>query len=160
MMRLILISLSIFTTLAVQGSPLAQGTADKPDAPRQERRMVVVVSTKNPVTSLTSAELARVYLRKKTQWSNGESITVYERPVKTELRQAFSKTVLGKTPEAMREYWMNLTLTRGLKPPKVLRSAKLVRRYLTRVKGGIGYLYEDEIDETVKVVQIVWKKNS
>ncbi len=161
MMRFFVISLYVLTTLVTYGMRVTEdgpSTTDKSDISRDEPRIVVVVSTKNPIKTLTPAELARIYLRKKIQWPNGESITVYERPVKTDVRQQFSMKVLDKKPEALREYWMNLTLTRGLKPPKVLRSPKLVRRYLARVKGGIGYLYEDEVDETVKVVQIVRKK--
>jgi hypothetical protein len=41
-----------------------------------------------------------------------------------------------------------------MKPPKVLRSARLVKEYLQRVRGGIGYIHESEVDESVKVVKI------
>jgi len=160
-MRFFVISMYILSTLVTLGTRITvdgPGTTDKSDTSRDEPQIVVVVSTKNPIQSLTPAELARIYLRKKIQWPNGVSISVYERPAKTAIRRQFSMQVLDKKPEALREYWMNLRFTRGLKPPKVLRSPKLVRRYLARVKGGIGYLYEDEVDETVKVIQIVRKK--
>lgn len=126
-------------------------------APRRvpkTRKIVVVVSKRNPIKSLTKRELARVFLRKKHRWPGGEAITVYERPVKREIRQRFSRDVLNKRPEALKEYWMNLQLTKAMRPPKVLRSATLVKRYLKRVKGGIGYLYEHELDDTVKALTI------
>ena len=161
MIRFFVISLSVLTIFGAHGAPETQGrpyATDESDAIREEPRIVVVVSTKNPLDSLTFAELARIYLRKKIQRPNGEPVTVYERPTRNKIRQEFSRKVLDKKPKALREYWMNLTLTRALKPPKVLRSPKLVKRYLARVKGGIGYLYEDEVDETVKVVEIVRKR--
>lgn len=159
MMRIIFISLSVLAILAAHITRAAEGGSGTTDTFRKETRIVVVVSTKNPFNSIRLAELARIYLRKKIQWPNGESITAYDRPAGNRIRQEFSQKILGKSPKDLREYWMNLQLTRGLKPPKVLRSAKLVKRYLTRVKGGIGYLYEDEIDDTVKVLQIIWKNN-
>lgn len=117
-------------------------------------RIVVVVSNKNPLESLKRDELRRIFLRKKTQWKSGSSITVYERSVDHEIRQEFSKRIFEQKPSELKEYWMNLQLTRGLKPPKVLRSAKLVKRYLQRVRGGISYLYLKELDDTVKVIEI------
>ncbi|MFQ5462657.1 MAG: hypothetical protein ACE5E5_08530 [Phycisphaerae bacterium] len=127
---------------------------DTSTSPPKHQRIVVVVSSKNPIKTLTPAELARIFLRQQTQWPNGWAITVFVRPMKAPIRQRFSQIVLHKKPEALHEYWLNLKLTRGLKPPKVLRSAMLVKRYLERVKGGIAYLYEDEVDETVRVVTI------
>lgn len=123
-------------------------------ASAEPQRIVVVVSEKNPLESLRMDELRRIFLRKKTQWKNGSSITVYDRSVDHEIRHEFSERILQKKPSELREYWMNLQLTRGLRPPKVLRSAKLVKRYLQRVRGGIGYLYESEVDDTVKVIEI------
>jgi hypothetical protein len=117
-------------------------------------KIVVVVSKRNPIVSLKAAELRRVFLRQQTQWPNRWTITVYERSVESQIRQRFSKHVLKKRPRELKEYWMNLQLTRGLKPPKVLRSARLVKEYLRRVKGGVGYLYEWEVDDTVKVIEI------
>lgn len=124
------------------------------DASAEPPRIVVVVSDKNPLESLRMDELRRIFLRQKTQWKSGLSITVYERSVDQEIRHEFSERVLKKAPSTLKEYWMNLQLTRGLKPPKVLRSAKLVKRYLQRVQGGIAYLYADEVDDTVKVIEI------
>lgn len=124
------------------------------DGTAEPLRIVIVVSDKNPLESLRTDELRRIFLRKKTQWKNGSSITVYDRSVDHEIRHEFSERFLQKKPSELREYWMNLQLTRGLRPPKVLRSAKLVKRYLQRVRGGIGYLYESEVDDTVKVIEI------
>ncbi len=118
-------------------------------------RIAVVVSRKNPVKSLKQGDLRRIFLRKKTVWSNRWAVTVYERHSRNPIREQFSKAVLGKKPSELREYWLNLKLTRGLKAPKACRSAKLVKQYLARVKGGISYIYEREIDDTVKVVKII-----
>lgn len=128
---------------------------EKPESAGKPTRIAVVVSRNSPVKSLEQQELRRIFLRKKTMWPNRWAVTVYERHSRNPIREQFSKAVLGKKPSELREYWLNLKLTRGLKAPKACRSAKLVKQYLARVKGGIGYMYEREVDETVKVVKII-----
>lgn len=137
---------------APTGRRRAGGTTGDTTRPR---KLVVVVSKKSPVKSLRLDDLRRMFLRQKTEWSHGGRITVFERSVEHPIRQRFSLWLFKKKPSELRAYWMNLMLTRGLKPPKVLRSTKLVKQYLRRVKGGIGYMYEDELDDTVKVVRIL-----
>lgn len=133
----------------------AVGDAEQPGSTSESgRKIVVVVSRDNPVQTVSKGELRRIFLRKKTQWPGGTGITVYERPASSRIRKEFSQRVLGKKPGELKEYWMNLMLTRGLKPPKVLRSAKLVTRHLQRVKGGIAYVYEDEIGKAMRAVEI------
>ena len=156
MTRSIVLSLGALTCLVSQGTKEVQAAQNKNQTfgtPRKPPRIVVVVSRKNPIESLTTADLARIFLRRKTQWSNGRSSTVYERPVEENRRQSLSHNSLKQKPTELHEYCMNLEVTNGIKPPRVLRSTKLVKRYLERVKSGIAYLYDHEIDDTVKVFE-------
>ena len=138
---------------AATGSPWANAQAKKKaPATTQPTQIVIVVAKENPVDSVNKRDLKRIFLRQKTKWPNGSNITVYERHTKNPIRKEFSQRVLGKKPNELKEYWLNLKLTRAMKAPKVCRSDKLLRRYLERVKGGIGYMYLHEIDDKVKVV--------
>ncbi len=130
--------------------------AERPKAPAtSSRRIAVVVPRNNPITSIEMSDLERICRREKLKWPGGDSITVYERPTEHPIREQFSKLVLRKHPSEMQEYWLNLKLTRGLEAPKVCQSATLLKRYLERVRGAIGYLYEDEADQSVKVVMLL-----
>jgi ABC-type phosphate transport system substrate-binding protein len=120
----------------------------------QPGKLVVVVSKENPVDSLSMDELRRIFLRQVTNWKDGEAVSVFERPSDSPIGREFSQRVLKKTAEELKTYWMELQVTRGMKPPKVLRSANMVKEYLQRVRGGIGYIHENEVDESVKVVKI------
>ena len=110
--------------------------------------------------SLPADELRRIFLRQVTHWKDGEAISVFERPADSPIGLQFSQRILKKTAEELKTYWMELQITRGMKPPKVLRSANLVKDYLQRVRGGIGYLYDDEVDEHVKVLVITDRKDA
>ena len=116
------------------------------------RRIAVVVNADNPVEGLGRAEIRRIFRREKTMWTNGWAISVFERSTDQPIRGAFTETVLDSTPAAMANYWLNLALTRGLEPPKLCRTAALLKHYLERVRGGVGYVYEDEIETGMKVI--------
>ena len=55
----------------------------------------------------------------------------------------------------MKKHWLTLNLTRAMNAPTVCPSTVLLKRYLERVKGGIGYMYVHEVDDAVKVIRIV-----
>jgi ABC-type phosphate transport system substrate-binding protein len=121
--------------------------------------ILVVVSSANTAGPLALAQVRRIFLREVTVWDNGWPITVFERSSDHPIRAIFSSTVMGKTPGQLSEYWLGLALTRGLDPPKVCRTATLLRQYLERVKGGVGYVYEDELESGMLVVSGVIPKS-
>jgi ABC-type phosphate transport system substrate-binding protein len=122
------------------------------------RTILVVVSAANTTPPLPIAQVRRIFLREATVWSNGWPITVFERSTEHPIRAVFSSTVMGQTPAQLSEYWLGLALTRGLGPPKVCRTSTMLRQYLERVKGGIGYVYEDELESGMTIVARVLPK--
>jgi ABC-type phosphate transport system substrate-binding protein len=134
-------------------------TAHARTPPTGPRAILVVVSSANPTAPLTVAQLRRIFLREVTIWSNGWPISVFERSTDHQIRTTFSLTVLGKTPAQLSEYWLGLALTRGLDPPKLCRTSSLLQQYLERVKGGIGYVYEDELETGMTIVARVFPKS-
>lgn len=123
------------------------------------RDILLVVSSANPIRSLTIAQVRRIFLKEVTLWSNGWPITVFERSTEHPIRAQFTATVIGKTQTQMSEYWLGLELTRSLDPPKMSRTPALLRQYLERVKGGIGYVYEDELENGMTIVARVVPKS-
>ena len=118
-------------------------------------RIVVVVNRDNPVTSLSPLELQNIFLRKQQVWSDGTPITVYERTSEDPIRSIFAEQILRREVTQLPAYWLQLKMTQGIQAPKVCRSALLVKSYLLRVRGGIAYLYESEVDDHLKVVAVV-----
>ncbi|MFQ5589818.1 MAG: hypothetical protein ACE5HE_01520 [Phycisphaerae bacterium] len=159
-MRYCLTALAILASSSVagqgeHGNPLQRDDKAEHDSAKVLAKIAVVVGTRNEVKALSLQELRRIFLRQKTFWPDKSPLTVYERHTENPIRRQFSKAVLGKTPGELREYWLNLKLTRGIKAPETCRSARLVKAYLARVKGGIGYMYEDEADDTVRIVATI-----
>ena len=100
-------------------------------------------------------DLRRVFLRQRIRWPNGWPITVYERSSDNPIREQFTRIVLGMEPGGLRKYWLTLRQTRAMNAPKLAGSTNLLKRHLERVKGGIGYMYLEEVDNTVKVIRLL-----
>lgn len=116
------------------------------------REILVVVSSINPIETLDLPHLRRIFLREQTVWPNGWPITVFERSSEEALRSDFTSALFGKTPEQLTDYWLNLSMTRGIDPPKVCRTVAMLKQYFDRMKGAIGYLSEGELAPSMKVV--------
>ncbi len=115
---------------------------------------VVVVNPQVKVDHLTKAQLKRIYRKEMTEWPGDGAIIVFDQPASSEVRAAFSKKVLDATVAEVQNYWINKKMTAGLTGPKVFRSPTLVKKFVARTPGAIGYLAPDQVDDTVKVVQV------
>ncbi|MDQ7005964.1 MAG: hypothetical protein Q9Q40_01905 [Acidobacteriota bacterium] len=154
-MRTRSLALCLLACAVTVATPAARAEDDASTGTDGPVRIAVVVNPLNPVDSLDPAQLERIFLRQKIKWKNGWMITVFEWASDHPIRRQFSSLVLRKSPERLAEYWLNLKLTRGLKGPAICHSTTLLKSYLRRVKGGIGYLYEADIDASLKVIHLL-----
>ena len=115
---------------------------------------VVIVNNANPVPSLTTLELRRIFMKQSRMWPHGEPVVPVDWDSTHYLRSVFSKDVLDRTVREMQEYWVQQSMTQGISPPSTQRSARAVLRFVASVPGAISYLPPGEVDDTVNVVVI------
>lgn len=115
---------------------------------------VIVVNRDNPVVSLSLPELQRMYRKQTRMWPHGEPVVPVDRDATSEIRQAFSETVLNRSVREMGEFWVQQSITQGLTPPTSLRSSRAVLRFIASVPGAIGYVPAAEMDDTVKRIDV------
>lgn len=96
-----------------------------------------------------------MFLKTRTEWARGERCIPIDQAGTSDLRAQFYRLVLDKSVYEMKRYWMQETMTGNAKPPVSLDNSQTVKKYVNKIAGGIAYIYEDEIDETVKVIRIV-----
>ncbi len=150
----------LFTVYALACACLSASMAGSTDGDEEskttkQRRIAIVVHKDNPIDTLELGELRRIFLREKSRWPKDGAITVFDRHSDNPIQSLFADHVLRMTPGKLHEYWLNMKLTRGIEAPKRLRSARLLKNYLKRTKGGIGYMFEDEVDDTMRVVKLL-----
>ncbi len=134
--------------------------AQQKPAPREEpavatQNLAIVVNQSNPINSLSTAELRRIFLGQRGHWSNGRRITiVMMEPGHPEREAVLSEICQMSETEFSNHFLHGLFTGEVLVSPKTLASPQGVRKFVIYVPGAIGYLRASDVDSTVKVVRI------
>jgi hypothetical protein len=113
--------------------------------------IAVVVGRKSFVTDVTEDGLRELYLRRQRVWPNGSLAIPVNLPAGNELREEFSRIVLGRSSRDLVAYW-NGRYFEGIRPPVVLPSAAAVRAYVAAEPAAVGYLPVAEVDDSCRVL--------
>lgn len=120
----------------------------------QEPPFVVIVNKSNPITSLPVTELQRVFRKQTRMWRHGESMVPVDWDATSEVRQEFSRLVMGRSVREMADFWIQQSITQGLAPPSTQKSARAILRFVASVPGAISYVPPGEADESVKIIAV------
>ena len=117
--------------------------------------LAIIVHRANPIDTLGSAELRRIFMLESQTWPQGRRITVVLREKGQAEREEALRAICGLS-EADYERHVLLQTFRGAvtRGPRSIQSASLMLRFIFNTPGAIGYVRADEVDNTVKVVAI------
>ncbi len=113
--------------------------------------LLVIANSGVAVSSLTSDEIAAIYLLKTTAWQGGENIVPVNREASSSTRTKFSDAVLRHPPSALNAYWNQMHF-KGKVPPLVQESDQAVLAFVQKVPGSIGYISTSVTPQGVKVL--------
>lgn len=113
--------------------------------PEPAGAIAVVVGIGSTVKDVTVDTLRELYLRRRRVWPDGDRVIPVNLPPDTDVRETFSKRVLGRSPRDLASYW-NRRYFEGIRPPVVLRSADAVCAYVAVEPTAIGYLPLADVD--------------
>ncbi len=101
---------------------------------------VVIVHPTNPVRAISRAFLRDAFLKNTTRWGDGAAIRPVDLARSFPVYDEFSREILNKTPEQLRDYWSQFIYTGKGVPPPELRSETAMIVYVLRNPGAVGYL--------------------
>ena len=104
---------------------------------------------------LSKNKLAQIYLGKIKNYSNGRSIKAVDLPKSSAAHKKFYKSVVKKSPAAVKRHWSKLKFTGKGKPPKELSNPRDVVKWVASNEGAIGYIDGKYLNKSVKVVLII-----
>ena len=115
-----------------------------------EEPLAVVVHPSR-MTTLSRAEVARIYLKKQRFWDDGAPIVAINREAGSRARERFAEQVLGNDRSWLAAYW-NEQYFHGILPPATLLSGAAVKKFVASERNAIGYIDASEVDASVTVV--------
>lgn len=113
--------------------------------------LLVIAHPGVTVSSLSSDELAAIYLLKVTLWQGGENIVPVNREASSGARTSFSDAILRQPPNALNTYWNQMHF-KGKVPPMVQESDQAVLAFVQKVPGAIGYISASVFPKNAKVL--------
>ena len=112
---------------------------------------VVIVNPGNP-SSISKDDVAHLYLAKTKSFPGGELAIPMNQPEAAGIREAFEKSVLGKSASQMKAYWSQLIFTGKAVPLKQADSDAEVVELVGKNPSAIGYVDKASVSDTVKVL--------
>jgi ABC-type phosphate transport system substrate-binding protein len=117
--------------------------------------LVVVVSAKNPVAAMDTAQVAHIFLAKTGRFPGGGEVSAIDLPVGSAQRNTFYSKVTGMSPPLVKSYWSKMVFTGRGQPPKVAADSVAVRRMVADNPLLIGYIDRAALDDSVREVLVV-----
>lgn len=114
--------------------------------------VVVIVSAKSHVTSLTAEQTARIFLGKSSSFpDDGDAIPI-DQPEGSPIREEFYSKVVRKTSTQLAAYWAKIIFTGVGRPPVELDGNLAVRKAVAGNPNAIGYIDRKAVNKSVRVI--------
>lgn len=148
-MAVLVFMVGLFSSRGVRATELWSPSRSKGES------LAIVVNRANPVDNLSTEDLRRLFLGRKTRWPNGRRIAIAMLDNHYPERHAVLRQIYHMDESEYEEYFIKATF-RGevFIAPRTLVSRDLVRKFIFNAPGAIGYLRASDVDDTVKVVRI------
>ena len=114
--------------------------------------VVVVMSSKSDISSLSKAQVSQIFLAKTDALPNGRVAKPVDQAEGSAVRNEFYDKVADKSAAQMKAYWSQLTFTGKAQPPRKVSGDAAVKAALGENPGAIGYISDGAVDGSVKVV--------
>lgn len=116
--------------------------------------VVAVVSAKSGVTSLSSAQVADIFLGRSTRFPDGTQAVPIDQNDESPVRDRFYAQFTGKSPAQVKAHWSKLIFTGRGQPPRQIGGGVEVRRAVAENPRAIGYLDARLVDSSVRVLAL------
>lgn len=102
--------------------------------------VVIIVNASTSTGTVSKSDLSKIFMRQTSRWSDGSAIKPVEQAAGSNVREAFSKAVHGRSTSAVASFWRQQIFSgRGVPPPERKGDAAVVS-YVSGTRGAIGYV--------------------
>ncbi|HEY2390835.1 MAG TPA: hypothetical protein VGK22_06650 [Candidatus Angelobacter sp.] len=139
-----------FAVLVLAGLMLAGYKASA-----QQGDVAVIVNPANPVDSITTADLHKLFAGDKASWGGGLAATPFVRAAPARERDVLLKVILKMTDAQYQEYWVKKVYSgAAAHEPLSLMSTGMQMDAVRSQKGGIALVNASEVKDGVKVIKV------
>jgi ABC-type phosphate transport system substrate-binding protein len=116
--------------------------------------VVVVVSPRNPLSSMTRRQVADIFLGKSQRFPDGRLAVPFDQAAGSAVQTQFYLLVDGKRAAEIKAYWAKMIFTGRGQPPQVIADDRQMKQAVAKSPDAIGYVDRQAVDGSVKVLVI------
>lgn len=114
--------------------------------------VVVVVSARSAVSTLTKDQVSDIFLGKAATFPQGGQAVPIDLAPGAENRETFYTKVTGRTAVQLKSYWAKQSFSGKGTAPKAVAGDDEVKKLIAANPNTIGYIDKSRVDATVKAV--------
>ena len=114
--------------------------------------VVVIVSAKSPVTSITAEQTTRIFLGKTSSFPDDGDALPLDQAEGNAIRDEFYSKVTHKNSSQLAAYWAKIIFTGAGRPPIELASNAAVRKAVAKNPHAIGYIDKRDVNRSVRII--------
>lgn len=123
--------------------------------PNREVDVAVIVNPSNPVESVSSAELRKIFAGEKRNWAGGAPVSLFVRAPQAHERDVLLSRVLKMTESEYSAYWVQKVYSGEVqREPLALFSNGMQLEAIRVDKGGIALISMQDLHQGVKVIKV------
>jgi ABC-type phosphate transport system substrate-binding protein len=116
--------------------------------------VVVVVSSRNPIETLSREQITDIYLGRMNRFPNGNPVKPIDLSESSPIRSEFYGRFLGRSQSQIKAHWSKLIFTGRGQPPPTVAGGDAMAESVAENPNAIGYLSPDFLDKRLRVVPI------
>lgn len=113
--------------------------------------IVVIVSAKSTVTSLSKEVVANIYLGRSSTFPDG-TLSLPLTLKNDALQPVFNTTILGKSENQLRSYWAKLVFSGEGNPPQEIKDEATLVKLVSNNPNLIGWVSREAVTKEVRIV--------
>jgi len=114
--------------------------------------VVVVVSAKSAVTTLSKSQAVDIFLGKVSRFPNGVQAVPIDQTDGSGIRDEFYAKVAGRSAAQIKAYWSKIIFTGRGQPPRTVPNSVEMKKRLVENPTAIGYIEDSMVDDSVRVL--------
>lgn len=114
--------------------------------------IVVIVNKDNPMDNFSRRDLVDLYMGRNLYFPDGALAIRLDLPPASAIRESFYQQLVGKSVAEVNAYWARLLFTGRASPPQAMESSIKVIEAVNKNRNAIGYINEEDLVDSVKVV--------
>ncbi|MBL4868277.1 MAG: hypothetical protein JKY67_18075 [Pseudomonadales bacterium] len=117
--------------------------------------IALVVHIDNPLVSLSADEIKGIYKVRRLRFPDSSPIILSYQPDTLEITQQFFQRVLGRPMSQHSRFWATRVFSGRMLRPVKLMNDQAVIEWVSKNKGGIGYIDNANLSDAVKKIATI-----